>query len=660
MTALKSSGAVLRGVRSFSAAMEDGEGPILEFATVVEMQKETCRRNKNRPMFGTRVGDKYEWKTYGEVGQMIDGLRTALAPTVKPGDRVAVISNNRIEWAVGSYAVMSLGAQYVPMYEAQLEKDWRYILGDSGANTLLVSKQSIYDKVAPLVNDKQGGTEQLKRVLCFDAPREHKDSFWGLLDEGMRAPAPVPAVTPHADDVATIIYTSGTTGKPKGVELTHGNISTDILGIKHVMPPNTIHKNLRSMSFLPWAHVFGQTSELHTLVAHGSSLGLVADVTQVMDSFKLLEPTIMFSVPMVFKRIYDGVHAKLKDASPLKQALFARALEVSKQRLKHVYAGTSVPLLLSLQHSLFDKIIFSKVREAMGGKIEIALAGGAATPVEVLEFMERIGIVVMEGYGLTETSPVITVNSLDPKRRRHGTVGVPIGGVTLRVSDPETLAAVADGDEGEVLVSGPNVMKGYRNMPEENAKVFINIDGKRFFRTGDKGKIEDGTFLRLTGRIKEQFKLENGKYVSPVPLEDLIQRSLYVAQAFVGGANKPHTYALVVPDMERLRQWCVKEGVIGATDAVTPEVMRDERVVIFYRAEVEKAFVQMKRFERPARWTLLSEPFSVANQTLTAKLSLRRHNIHAHYASIIAGLEDGTGGYKLSKEAAAARPENDN
>jgi len=628
------------------------------FRTLTEMLQLTVNLNHDRPAFGTRRAgtEEYDWHTYADFGAAVANCRTVFrANGVERGDRVAVISNNRYEWAIGAYASYSLGAQYVPMYEAQLEKDWRHILEDSGAKLLLVSTEDIYGRASNLLEV----IPTLDRILCFDAPETKRYAFQRHMARAAAAGEAVEPVYPSPDDVASIIYTSGTTGKPKGVELTHRNLCSDVQGIEAVFPEEFLRVDVRTMSFLPWAHVFGQSMELHALLSHGSSMAIVPEVSQVLDSFRVAKPTLVLTVPLLLKRIHDGVLNKAALAGfPTKQ-LTNWAISVAERRADLLMAAKPVPPLLALQHLVADRLVLTRIRDVLGGRLRNFMAGGAATPVATLRFLEGIGVPVIEGYGLTETSPVITVNSPERRNRRLGTVGMAIGGVDVRVVDPETLEAVPHGEEGEIVCRGPNVMKGYRNRPEETAAVLVNLPGTpadeewRFFRTGDRGKLSADGFLTVTGRIKELFKLENGKYVSPGPLEERLCSSAFVSQALVGGANREHTFALIVPDVAHVQGWALsgaagdlaKAAARAGDDAAllaAPEVVKQ------LEEEVEWALRLMKRFERPRRWALLREPFSVANHMLTPKLSMRRHNIVAAYADAIEGLYEGTHGQLVS------------
>ena len=591
------------------------------FASLVDMQRRSCAAHGNRPLFGTKRGGVYQWMTYGEFGAEVDRCRAALgALGVGRGDRVSVIANNRVEWAVGAYGTYSLGGTYVPMYEAQLAKDWKYILRDSGAKVLLVSSEAIYDEV----KDFPAEIETLEHVLCFDAPASASASFAAALAKA----APMDPVMPVAEDICGFIYTSGTTGEPKGVVLSHGNIISNVNAVQQEFP---IREDDCSLSFLPWAHSFGQTCELHTLMSRGAAIGLAESVQTLIDNFSEVKPTLLFSVPRIFNRIYDGLQKRMEDESPVKRALFYKGLEVARERRLLADKGQK-SWWVDKQYAFFDKLVFSKVRARFGGRLQYAFSGGAALSKEVALFIDDIGIEVYEGYGLTETSPIATANT--PGARRIGSIGKPLPGIEVVICD-EQGKRVPAGQEGEIVVIGPNVMQGYHNRPEATEEVIFDLDGKRAFKTGDMGSIDPDGFVRITGRFKEQYKLENGKYVVPSPLEELLKLSGFVNQVFLYGDNKPYNVAIVVPDFEAVQKWAKKQGL----SASTPEdLVKDKAVHAKIGEELRKYGDAFKGYERPQRWALITDEFSTENDMMTPSLKIKRRVVQRVYQAMLDGL----------------------
>lgn len=339
---------------------------------------------------------------------------------------------------------------------------------------------------------------------------------------------------------------------------------------------------------------------------------------------------MILSVPALLNRVYDGIMSAVSEGNALKRSIFNAAMNCSREYNEKKEFGLPIDTLLKIKFSLFDRLVFKKIRDKLGGNLRFMTAGGAAVNLKVLHFFEDIGIPVCEGYGLTETSPVITSSANNWDTRRLGCVGVPLKGIEVKITRPGSNTVVANGEDGEICCSGPNVMRGYRNNKAANDQVFFNLDGKRYFRTGDLGRIVDDKFLQVTGRVKEQFKLLNGKYVVPVVLEDKLCRSKYIYQALLYGDNKEYCVALIVPDMNEVHTWATNEGIIYLSDK---ELMENETLRAMISDEILHASSDVKHFERPKKWMFTMKAFSQENQFLTPKLSLRRNNILNSYKS---------------------------
>lgn len=380
--------------------------------------------------------------------------------------KVGIIANNRWEWAAVSTAAYSLNATIVPMYEAQLPDDWTYIINDSGCSTLFCASDAIYKQ---LQKEVLPSTPSVHATLCFDTQLGEPHAFATALNNVQSQQTTL--IKPTMDDLADLIYTSGTTGKPKGVELTHNNIVSNIkAGVRTMVedPRNFIHESDRTLAFLPWAHSYGQTCELWGCMSQGASIGIGRGVPLILEDLQHVKPTILFSVPTLYKRIYDGVHNMMEASSPLRKTLMKRALDMGR-RQADAAAGLRGPLgpLERLQFSVLDRVILDKIRARFGGQLKHAFVAGAACPAEVLDFMDDLGIAVCEGYGLTETSPIIAINT--PEHRRNGYVGRPIGGVQVLIMNDGK--EVEPGQEGEICCVGPNVMRSYYKNPEATAEV---------------------------------------------------------------------------------------------------------------------------------------------------------------------------------------------
>lgn len=578
-----------------------------KYKTLVDLWRRAIETHPDRPLFGTKAADTGEWRwtTYLEFGRAVDKLRASFHELgVGKGDKVAIIANNRVEWAVACYASYGLGAAFVPMYEAQASKEWEYILADASVKLTVCANETIANKVC--------GFElpELRHVVCLDAaasPRQAGSVAVHRYADLLRTGATSAAIDPDPEDIASLIYTSGTTGQPKGVMLTHKNLASNVNSCMEFLP---MTQDDRSLSFLPWAHVFGQTAELHMFLATGASMALAESVEKIIPNLAEVRPTILISVPRIFNRIYTAVQAQIKSKPALVQNMVKRAFE-SKRTLR---ADGSLGLGDKINLALTDKLVFSKVRARFGGRLRYAVSGGAALAPEVAEFVDGLGISVYEGYGLTETAPVLSVNR--PGYHRIGTVGQPIPGVRI-VIDPD----------GEIIAYGDNIMKGYYKKPDETAQVMTDDGG---FRTGDMGKLEDG-YLAITGRIKEQYKLENGKYVVPTPLEEQVKLSPYIANVMVYGDNRPYNIAIVVPAFAALEPWAEQNGVDGKGEAL----LQSSKVRELYKSELGAMSDKFKGFEAIRDFLLVPEDFTTENGMLTPSLKLKRRGVIEAYAAAI-------------------------
>ncbi len=574
------------------------------FESVVDLFEKSCKAHGPRELFGVKKGGAWRWVTYSEFKVMVDRARGGLAGLgVARGDRVAIISNNRVEWAVLAYATYALGAAFVPMYEAQHLDEWRFITDDCGAKVLVVATRAIYEKTKAL----KGDLATLEHVLCLEGGDDDATSYAHLLKAG--GEKPVDAVMPASTDVCNYIYTSGTTGQPKGVILTHGNIATNVSTLHDLFPYTS---DDRSLSFLPWAHSFGHTGELHTLFSMGSSMALNTSVDKLIDELAEVKPTLLISVPRIFNRIYDRVNAQMEDRPAVIRRVFRDALKAAAKKR----AGKPLSVVERAELAIADQLIFGKIRDRFGGRLKFAFSGGAALSRDVGEFIASLGIVVFEGYGLTETSPITCVNC--PSAHKMGSVGKPIPEVKVVI---DTKAAPGgDGKQGEVLVYGPNVMKGYHKRDEENRAVLMDDGG---FRTGDLGYLDDEGYLFITGRIKEQYKLENGKYVAPAPLEEQLKLSPFIANVMIHGQNKPYNVALVVPEKEAVTKFAAAEGLSGSYDAL----LENERVRRKLQEELERFGAEFRAFDKVKKFALIADDFTVENEMLTPSLKLKRRNV---------------------------------
>jgi len=576
------------------------------FATLWDLFEKSTSAFGQKPLFGTKLGGAWRWITYDEFRKDVDRFRGALARLgVTRGDRVALVGPNGVEWAIAAYATYGRGASFVPMYEQQHPEEWEFILADSGAKVVIAGARAVHDQLTGL----KAKIPTLEHVLGITLSDTDPGSFRFHLVRG--GTTPVDPMPPDPSEVAGYLYTSGTTGKPKGVLLTHKNICSNINALEDLF---LFEPEERSLAFLPWAHAFGQTCELHLLLSKGASLAINDDVSRLVENLSEVRPTILFAVPRIFNRIYDAVHQQMaSQASPVR-ALFGSAVRIAAKRSR----GEAPSLVERGILAAADRAVFSRVRARFGGRLRWAVSGSAALGIEVAEFVDALGIEVYEGYGLTETSPIATTNC--PEHRKIGSVGRALPGVRIEIDTRVS----GDAKVGEIIVHGPNVMKGYNNRPDENATAFTQDGG---FRTGDLGYLDEDGFLFVTGRIKEQYKLENGKYVAPAPLEEKLKLSPYIANAMIHGANRPYNVALIVPDRTAIQRWATSQNITVHDPA------HDDRVRELIHAEIEREGAGFKAFERPTRFAILAEDFTTENGMLTPTLKLKRNKVLERYGA---------------------------
>jgi long-chain acyl-CoA synthetase len=550
------------------------------------------------------------WTSYGEFGERVARARAGLFGLgVRRGDVVAIVANNCLEWAASCYATAGLGATFVPMYEAQRPDEQRFILNDCGAKVVLARAGNpharLVESLAELPN--------VEHLIGIGLSPADPTSFDALLEAGARAP--VEPDDPPPELIAAIIYTSGTTGRPKGVVLSHGNITSNIMAGAEVFP---LSPDDRLLSFLPWAHSYGQL-ELHFGFLHGASLALNDDIKQLLANLAEVKPTMLVTVPRVFNRVYDVVRHEIGERPRFVQKLFENGVRFATQKRR----GERVGPLGRLELSLDDKLIFQKIRERFGGRLKYVMCASAALGREVAELIDAVGITVYEGYGLTETSPIVAANT--PAARRLGSVGKVIPGVRVVIDT----SASDEPPQGEIIVYGPNVMQGYHNRPDENAKAFTADGG---LRTGDLGYFDEDGFLYITGRIKEQYKLENGKYVMPGPLEEELKLSPFVSNVMLHGANRPYNVALVVVDEPAVRAWASEEGF--ALDDPT----HDARVEELLQRELDHYASAFRSYEVPRRVLVTVDDWSTDNGLLTPTLKLKRRVVEERYGGALDAL----------------------
>ena len=598
--------------------LEDNDMILEKPDNLVDHFEQATAKYKSNRLFGTKnkQSGEYEWITYEDVAKRVNNFRGGLSSVgVKKNDAVGIIANNRVDWAVAAFATYGLAARFVPMYESEIFKTWKYIIADAGITFLLVSSTRIYEEVAPLLDE----IPLLKHIYIIEDDGEQ--SMKHLEEVGEEKP--VPSVQPNVNDVAALIYTSGTTNDPKGVLLTHGNfVSNARAGYRTYI--NHFNEGTVSLSILPWAHSYGQTAELYNWLFFGGSIGFAESVETIGSDLAKVRPTFLIAVPRIFNKIYTGIHAKMNEEGGLKKSLFDMALKAAKEDREN---NGNVGLATKLKLAIGRKLVFEKIRAKFGGRIVASVTGSAKMNTEISNFYTDIGQPVYDCYGLSETSPAITMNS--PENNRQGSVGKPLEFVEVRIDktliDDKT-------EDGEIQVKGPNLMVGYHNKPEITKQVFTE-DG--WLKTGDRGRLDEDGYLFVTGRLKEQFKLENGKYVFPSAIEEDITLLPYIETAMIYGDGKPFNVCVVVPDQAILK----KTAAVLEMKTDVNKLIHLPLVQEFMSLEIRKSLKgKYGSYEIPKKFIFTDEHFTIANGMLTQTLKLKRRVVLEKYKAQIDAL----------------------
>ena len=589
-----------------------------EPVTLVDVFNRVARKHK-RP-------DTLNYKSDGQWLSMSSDEMLARAKHIaaglhaigaRRGDRVALLAESRVEWTLTDAGSIFAGLIDVPIYPTLTPPQVRYILNDSGACILFLANRQKYDEV----KEALGECPEVKQVVFFDP--EGVTSVEGLtlaqLEENGRAleqrePGIVDrlAAQTKPDELATIIYTSGTTGEPKGVMLTHSNLVTNLIDSSGHL---SFGEHDTALSVLPLSHVF-ERQAMYMYLHQGMAVYFAESLQTVGPNLREVSPTVLVGVPRIFEKIYQRIRERAAETGWLASALLAWSVTVAKDYARRVIAHQPVPAFLKLKHTIASKLVFSKWQRAFGGRMRLLVSGGAALPEELSYIYIGAGIPIVQGYGLTETSPVITTSRIEDNR--VGTVGTAIPNVDIRIAE-----------DGEIEVRGPNVMSGYYNKPEETRAVFTE-DG--WFKTGDIGAIDQDGFLRITDRKKELFKTSGGKYISPQPIEQAIKGSRFVNQVVLIGAERKFPAALVVPVWEQLESYCKLKGLECKSHR---EMCRHTRIVDLIQRQIDGLTPNLAKYEKIKKVALLEDEFTIEGGELTPTLKVKRRVIDEKYRDVI-------------------------
>jgi long-chain acyl-CoA synthetase len=559
-----------------------------------------------------------------EFRRIIEELSMGLRELgLEPGDRVSILAENRPEWAFADLATLTAAAVDAPIYATLTPPQVLYILNDSAAKFIFISNAAQAKKIAEI----RSQASALQHVIRMDsAPLEGTLSIDEVRARGRAALAKDPeavrkrAAEVRPEDLATLIYTSGTTGDPKGVMLLHSNLVSNTIGATKAFA--AMGKDDVALSFLPLCHVFERMGGHYLMLLVGATIAYAESFEKLSENMLEVKPTILLSVPRLYEKIYARVMERVAGDPPTRQKIFHWALGVGRESFRHQVERTPPGLVLKLKHAVADRLVFGKIRERTGGRMRVFVSGGAPLAREIAEFFGAVGLLILEGYGLTETSPVICVNT--PDALRPGSVGKPLQGVEVKIAE-----------DGEILTRGPHVMKGYFGKPEATAEA---IDKDGWFHTGDVGVLDPQGFLVITDRKKDIIVTSGGKNIAPQPIENRIKANPFFAEFVMIGNQRNFPAALVVPNFEQLAKWAKDKG-LASSDRVA--LIAKPEVVELFEKLVKDTTKDLAQFEKIKKIALLPAEFSLEAGELTPTLKVKRRVVEQKYKALIDRMYEG-------------------
>jgi long-chain acyl-CoA synthetase len=564
------------------------------------------------------------WTAYSttQVHAMVNQLSVALLNlgisagdgTTEGRDKIALISNGRPEWLITDLAVQQIGAILVPLYPNSNPKELEQILNEAGVKYIFVSSADLCEKITEV----QANIPSLKKIYSFDSIQNctHWTELLKPLQEGDTEKIKAISDTVNEDDVTTIIYTSGTTGHPKGVMLTHKNILTNVMDSGEVLKQIPAEEK-SALSFLPLNHIFEKMCT-YIYLFFGFSISYAESMETIGPNLREVKPGIFTAVPRLLEKVFERIMAEGQKLTGIKKKIFLWSVKVAEE-----FELGRTDFWYTTQLAIADKLVFSKWRAAIGGNVKAIVIGSSATPIKLEKIFTAAKIVILEGYGLTETSPVIAVNQYDEHNRKFGTVGPLLGNVQVKIAD-----------DGEILCKGDNVMAGYYKNPGLTAEVMQ--DG--WFHTGDIGMLDEGKFLKITDRKKEIFKTSGGKYVAPLPIENKMKENHFIEQMMVIGSERKFVAALIVPSYTNLLPWCKENEILFINHS---ELIKDSRVIALFQKAVNEFNPEFNHVEQVKKIALLANEWSVESGELTPTGKMKRKVIMEKYKTVIDNLYDG-------------------
>ncbi len=584
--------------------------------TLAELFRQAAKKHGRRNALNYKKDGEWQAISSGEMIDRAEAIAQGLAALgLRKGDRAVILAANSPEWTLTDAGCQFAGVVDVPIYTTLAADSVCYIINDSAAKVIFIENMAAYERVAKVFPE----CLSLEKIVFFDPTEADIENAISLADleqtgRDRRKSAPADDVLPSVlpTDVATLIYTSGTTGEPKGVMLTHNNIVSNVIdtGEKYTFSPEDV-----PLSVLPLSHVF-ERSAMYLYILNGMAVHYAESIDKVPENLIEVRPTIFIGVPRIFEKVYARAKLKAAQAGGLKERIFDWAMGKAAEYAMANETGTPISFALSVERELADKLVYAKLRQFFGGNLRACICGGAALPDDIYLIFTGAGISIMQGYGLTETSPVITSNN--PVESRLGSVGKPIRNMKVRIAE-----------DGEIEASGPGVMLGYYKKDEANEEAFT-ADG--WFRTGDIGRLDEDGFLYITDRKKELFKTSAGKYIAPSPIEQMIRSSRFVNQAVLVGDERKFAAALIVPNFEQLESYAKIKGLELSTPK---EFCKDPRIIDLIERQVAAATEKLARFETVKKIVLLENELTVEGGELTPTLKIKRRVVNEKYKDLI-------------------------
>ncbi len=587
----------------------------LEFSTLTEMFKNSVEKYGNKEIYGYKNNKKWLHINFNEAYDYVKKISNGFyAIGLEPKDHIGIIANNSVWWALTDYGALFSRSVLATIYPTLTPKQIKWITMHSESKYLVCGNKKLADKVLSIIDH----LSQVKYVVMLDNSEIDHDRFITmnqLMEKGTRYSQDNPTrfeeesqkVSPQ--DIATLIYTSGTTGEPKGVMLTHENICSDVIGSVKALD---LSNQDTFLSFLPLSHCFERTAGHYLPTSQGAKIYYAENILKVAENIKEICPTLMISVPRLYEKIYGKILQKIAKESFMKRKVFWWAVNIGKKALKKQARGKKIGPILKMQLKNADKLVFSTIKQQVGGKLRYFVSGGAPLPREISEFFNAIGITILEGYGLTETSPVISVNKLD--KNKIGTVGPPIDGIEVDIAH-----------DGEIIMRGKPRMKGYYKAEAATQEL---IDREGWFHTGDIGELDEDGYIKITDRKRNIIVTAGGKNVAPQPMENILVASKWIEQAVIVGDDRKFISALIVPAFSTIEEWAKNEGIKWNS---TEELLKLPAVKKIYDSVVLESMDSFAQFEKVRKYTLLPEEFSIEKGEMTPSLKIKRNVVLKDY-----------------------------